>query len=40
MECQFCGLPTSSLYWIYEIQVCYDCCELAEVAYEPEESAS
>jgi hypothetical protein len=36
-DCDFCGLPTADLYWVYNVEVCEDCTDLAEMAYEPED---
>lgn len=36
--CQFCGLDTWDSYFIYDLEVCYDCTDLAEMTYEEEET--
>lgn len=36
--CEFCGLPVNALYAIYNVMVCLDCTDLAEMAYEEEET--
>lgn len=36
-DCEFCGLPTADLFWVYNVQVCFDCTDLANIAYEPED---
>lgn len=35
-ECQFCGLESATLSEVFGVEVCADCVELAEIAYEPE----
>jgi hypothetical protein len=35
-DCQFCGLPAESLAPVYGVEVCADCVELAELAFEPD----
>ena len=37
-ECEFCGLPANDLFAIYSVMVCLDCTDLAEMAYEEEET--
>lgn len=34
--CQFCGLDTLDTFAIYDLEVCFDCTDLAELAYEGE----
>ena len=36
-ECQFCGLPTDDLFYIYDMAVCLDCTDLAEMTYSEDE---
>lgn len=37
--CQFCNLPVAALYAVYDIQVCIDCTDLAEIAYSGDEES-
>lgn len=37
-DCEFCGLPASDLFAIYNVMVCFDCTDLAEMTYEEEEA--
>ena len=36
--CEFCGLDVTDLFAIYNVMVCFDCTDLAEMAYEEEET--